>query len=307
MSTLYDLLGALPDDNAEGLRTAFRRAVKGAHPDLNPGDPDAALKFREIMRANEILSDEDQRSAYDHLLELARLEQESASKHAFAARVHKFASGTMAVVGVLAATIGGCLLFMHISAASVALPHRLSETAAAISADAHAANGKNVANGQNASSAKAESASVLSASVFEQVNAPGDATPLADTGGAPAAHFGPPPVVGTSPSIYISVYRDSVYRDNNPGSTIPGLNQSVRFDPQFPAFDPSMLFYRPQNIVQAFADVVKARPPEKASCSAPVPIAKKQRMAARATPVYLRRVAERNPSREGGFPFANRR
>ena len=39
MDTLYDLLGALPRDDAEGLRTAFRRAVKSAHPDLKPGDP----------------------------------------------------------------------------------------------------------------------------------------------------------------------------------------------------------------------------------------------------------------------------
>ena len=57
MNTLYDLLGALPGDDAEDLRAAFRRAVKGAHPDLRPGDPDAALKFRQIVRANEILCD----------------------------------------------------------------------------------------------------------------------------------------------------------------------------------------------------------------------------------------------------------
>src|SRR5437667_10595062 len=64
MKTLYDLLGALPNDEAEGLRSAFRKAVKGVHPDLHPGDPDAALKFRQIARANEILGDPDQRAAY---------------------------------------------------------------------------------------------------------------------------------------------------------------------------------------------------------------------------------------------------
>jgi hypothetical protein len=58
----FDLLGALPKDDAEGL-TAFRQAVKGAHPDIHPGDPDAALKFREIVRANEILGDVEQRAA----------------------------------------------------------------------------------------------------------------------------------------------------------------------------------------------------------------------------------------------------
>src|ERR1700747_1824885 len=50
MDTLYDLLGALPRDDAEELRAAFRRAVKGVHPDLNPHDPDAGVKFRQIVR-----------------------------------------------------------------------------------------------------------------------------------------------------------------------------------------------------------------------------------------------------------------
>lgn len=46
METLYDLLGALPNDDADDLRAAFRRTVKRAHPDVNPEDPDAGLKFR---------------------------------------------------------------------------------------------------------------------------------------------------------------------------------------------------------------------------------------------------------------------
>jgi hypothetical protein len=120
MKTLYDLLGALPHDDAEELRTAFRRAVKGAHPDIRPGDPDAALRFREIVRANEILGDAEQREAYDHLLELARLEQEPASEQALASRIHKLASGVIALTGVSALTVGGYLLFMHMSLASVA-------------------------------------------------------------------------------------------------------------------------------------------------------------------------------------------
>src|SRR6476620_34919 len=91
MKTLYDLLGALPNDDAESLRTAFRRAVKSVHPDVRPGDPAAALKFRQIVRAHEILGDAEQRAAYDHLLELARLEPESASEPPIAARIHKLA------------------------------------------------------------------------------------------------------------------------------------------------------------------------------------------------------------------------
>ena len=68
MGTLYDLLGALPSDDAEELRTAFRKAAKATHPDINPDNPDAALRFRELMRAYDILTDTDQRATYDQLL-----------------------------------------------------------------------------------------------------------------------------------------------------------------------------------------------------------------------------------------------
>src|ERR1700675_323622 len=105
METLYDLLGALPHDDAEALRAAFRRAVKGAHPDVRPDDPEAALKFREIVRANDILGDD---------------EQLSEARHAIAARVHKLASGVIALAGASVVTVGGYLLFMHMSVASVA-------------------------------------------------------------------------------------------------------------------------------------------------------------------------------------------
>ena len=120
MKTLYDLLGALPHDDAEDLRTAFRTAVKGAHPDIRPGDPDAAIRFREIVRAHEILSDGEQREAYDHLLELARLEQEPPAGHALARTIHKLASGVIALAGISAVVVGGYLLFMHLSPGSVA-------------------------------------------------------------------------------------------------------------------------------------------------------------------------------------------
>ena len=75
MKTLYELLGALPDDDAEGIRAAFRRAAKANHPDRNPGDPDAPRRFRRIVRAHAILGDETQRASYDQLLDIALREQ----------------------------------------------------------------------------------------------------------------------------------------------------------------------------------------------------------------------------------------
>ncbi|KRR18933.1 hypothetical protein CQ14_18750 [Bradyrhizobium lablabi] len=104
MKTLYDLLGALPDDDAEGLRSAFRRAVKANHPDLNPGDPEAPHTFRRIVRANAILSDERQRAAYDRLLEVARRQQGQKPKGSiYATRIRRL--GVDAIVSAVASTV----------------------------------------------------------------------------------------------------------------------------------------------------------------------------------------------------------
>lgn len=135
MNTLYDLLEALPRDDADGLRTAFRKAVKGTHPDLRPSDPDAPLKFRQIVNANQILGDADLRAAYDDLLELARDEEEAASRCA-AARTHKLTSGVIALAGLSAATVAGFLLFMHLSAGSVASASNVTPESAANAAEA---------------------------------------------------------------------------------------------------------------------------------------------------------------------------
>ena len=111
MGTLYDLLGALPSDDAEGLRTAFRKAAKATHPDINPDDPDAALRFRELVRAYDILTDTEQRDTYDELLAIA-LQPAPAPK---AVRTYevigKVASNTMAATVISAVLVGGYVLF----------------------------------------------------------------------------------------------------------------------------------------------------------------------------------------------------
>jgi curved DNA-binding protein CbpA len=125
METLYDLLGALPDDGADDLRAAFRSAVKRAHPDVNPGDPDAELKLRRILRANEILSDVEQRAAYDRLLALAHLEQ----KRAVADKIYKLASGVVAMAAGSAVAVGGYALLLQLSANALAPATSTSEAA----------------------------------------------------------------------------------------------------------------------------------------------------------------------------------
>jgi len=110
MGTLYDLLGALPSDDAEGLRTAFRKAAKATHPDINPENPDAALRFRELVRAYDILTDVEQRETYDELLAIA-LQPPAAKAVRTYETVRKVASNTMAATIISAVLVGGYVLF----------------------------------------------------------------------------------------------------------------------------------------------------------------------------------------------------
>ena len=109
MTTLYDLLGALPDDDADGLRTAFRKAAKASHPDVNPGNPEAAERFRRIVRANAILSDEQQREAYDRMLVVARRQQSQEPKRSnVSGTIRRLAADVIASAAVAPALRAGC-------------------------------------------------------------------------------------------------------------------------------------------------------------------------------------------------------
>jgi tetratricopeptide (TPR) repeat protein len=130
MKTLYDLLGALPDDDAESLRTAFHKAVRASHPDINTDDPDAPSRFRKIVRANAILSDAQQRATYDRLVALALRQASAKSKRGIrSGSIRKLASDAMAVAFLSAVSIGGYIVFERLSMAS-AVPAKMVEVAA---------------------------------------------------------------------------------------------------------------------------------------------------------------------------------
>jgi tetratricopeptide (TPR) repeat protein len=115
METLYDLLGALPEDDADSLRAAFRHAVKSTHPDINPGDPHAALKFRKLVRASEILFDQEQRAAYDHLLDLADVERNDRPKRVADTMIYQLATGVMTLAVVSLVLLVGYMLFGYVN------------------------------------------------------------------------------------------------------------------------------------------------------------------------------------------------
>ncbi len=203
MQTLYDLLGALPNDDAGALRAAFRRAVKGAHPDIRPGDPDAARRFREIVRASEILGDAEQRAVYDDLLDLARQEQDQTFRYAIAGRIQRLASGAFAFAGGSVLTVAGYLLFMQMSAASVDpsahvnVAMRASPGIAAVSPAGPPDTG-----GDGAPSARQPGSGSPGETIVANA-----ATPTA-VESTPSADFGPSPAQATSHAVCLRTYGD---------------------------------------------------------------------------------------------------
>src|SRR6266849_6161649 len=118
MKTLYDLLGAHPDDDAERLRNAFRKAAKANHPDLHAGDQDAPMRFRQIVEAYDILRDAEQRATYDQRLAFEREQLLSKSKRSISYFMY-IAFDAVAVVGLASVLAGGYTIFAHIPKAPV--------------------------------------------------------------------------------------------------------------------------------------------------------------------------------------------
>ena len=61
----YEVLGVDKGVGEDDLKKAYRKAAKKYHPDLNPGDKEAEVKFKEVNEAYEVLSDKEKRARYD--------------------------------------------------------------------------------------------------------------------------------------------------------------------------------------------------------------------------------------------------
>lgn len=61
----YEVLGVAKTASEEEVKKAYRQAARKNHPDMNPGDDDAANRFKEVQSAYEILSDPIKKSQYD--------------------------------------------------------------------------------------------------------------------------------------------------------------------------------------------------------------------------------------------------
>src|SRR6266436_1695054 len=61
----YEALGVSKSASADDLKTAYRKLAMKHHPDRNPGDHTAEVKFKEISEAYDVLKDDQKRAAYD--------------------------------------------------------------------------------------------------------------------------------------------------------------------------------------------------------------------------------------------------
>ncbi len=62
---LYSILGVRRDATDKELKASYRRLARKYHPDVNPNDPTAEQKFKEIQAAYSVLSDPEKRRMYD--------------------------------------------------------------------------------------------------------------------------------------------------------------------------------------------------------------------------------------------------
>ena len=61
----YEVLGVQKSAGEDEIKKAYRSLAKKYHPDMNPGDKDAEVKFKEVNQAYAVLSDSEKRSKYD--------------------------------------------------------------------------------------------------------------------------------------------------------------------------------------------------------------------------------------------------
>jgi curved DNA-binding protein CbpA len=269
MKTLYDILGALPDDDAESIRAAFRKAAKANHPDNNPGDPDAPLRFRRTVRANAILRDERQRATYDRLLEIALKQRASESERGSSSgSIRKIAPDAIAVVLLLTiAFVGGYLLLGHISKASLfsaevieryrrepaqiaaAIPTELSDRIDL--AGPREKFEEVVAPNKPVDHKPLKEAAVPSASPFARKT--GNATPIPDV--PKARDF------GANDARYYRERGVLAYRSGDLYLALVDFDLAIDLNPSFSDayIDRGIVFHRMGDLKRAFADIAQAK------------------------------------------------
>lgn len=61
----YKILGIEKNASTADIKKAYRKMARKYHPDVNPNDKEAEVKFKQINEANEVLSNTENRNKYD--------------------------------------------------------------------------------------------------------------------------------------------------------------------------------------------------------------------------------------------------
>lgn len=255
MQTLYELIGALPEDDADHLRAAFREAAKANHPDNNPDDPGAPERFRRIVRARAILDDEQQRALYDLLLGEAQQEQLLNSRRKTIAR----GPGVVGCMVIASVSIGAFLLFERVLTASIV---QVKDTATAASTPTAATprrSSETVGLAQEPDRRADSLVSSESNATASEVAAPAvaEAAPVETKPSVVVAT----PEVGVKDASYYRRRGVLAYRDGDLPLALTDFDVAISLDPNVSDtyIDRAIVFRRMGDMKRALADVAEAK------------------------------------------------
>jgi curved DNA-binding protein CbpA len=258
--TLYELLDALPEDDADGLRAAFRKAAKANHPDNNPGDPDAPKRFRRVVRAHAILSDDRQRATYDGCLAKAERQRAPNSTRKVFSGFRSLVPNAIAGMVIAFVSIGAFLLIEKVSRMRIAPAqvHEISARASALTAAMPTQTSDTIGRaGEHNKLHKISVPSETEAPDAVKETAAASAVAATDsTGVIPATSD-----VGVKDAGYYRQRGGLAYRSGDFPLALVDFDLAINLDPNLSDayIDRAIVFRRMGNLKRAFADIAQAK------------------------------------------------
>jgi curved DNA-binding protein CbpA len=264
MKTLYDILDVHPDDDAGRIKDAFRKAVKVNHPDVNISDPDAPVRFMEIVRAKAILSNPELRAAYDRLLEFERQRLRPTFKLSV---THNIVSDAIVAVCLAIVLAGAYTLFTYISDKTVAKTKAVAvavhEPASVVAAPAPPPVDAAASDGPR--------------DYLEKASLPSAVAPTA-TGNIvePIASNGLAPNLPLNDARFFHEQGIASYHNGDISLAVADFDRAIRLDPNFKGayIDRGIALYRMREFNRAFADIAQAVRIENSHRTATPPVRK---------------------------------
>ncbi len=110
----YSVLGVKRTASDRDIRQAYRKLARQFHPDVNPGNPEAEARFKQINAAYEVLSDADKRKKYDaygdqwqHADQIEEMRRRQGASHGPGGATYTFTEGDGVDLGDLFGGGGG--------------------------------------------------------------------------------------------------------------------------------------------------------------------------------------------------------